>query len=56
MTVAIERETSSPVKADRKAWTKPKLQSIPIHSALGSHTGSKCDKYGSLSHGEGCPK
>jgi hypothetical protein len=55
MAVPIERVSTSPGKAEKKTWTTPVLETIPIHAALGSRAGSKCDKYGSLSHGTGCP-
>ncbi len=57
MTVPIERVTPSSSKAEKKPWTTPVLETIPVHTALGAQAGNKCDKYGSLSHGGGhCPK
>jgi hypothetical protein len=55
MAVPVERVHASPAVADKKPWTAPVLETIPIRAALGSKKGSKCDKYGSLSHGSGCP-
>jgi hypothetical protein len=54
MAVPIERVSSSPGLADKKPWTTPALETIPMRAALGSQAGSKCDKHGSLSHGSGC--
>jgi hypothetical protein len=56
MTVPIERVTPSSCKAEKKAWTTPVLETIPVRAAMGSKAGNKCDKFGSLSHGTGCPK
>ena len=53
MAVPIERESSSPGKPEKKAWTKPVLETIPVHAALGNKAGSKCDRFGSNSHGSG---
>jgi hypothetical protein len=41
---------------EKKPWTAPVLEIIQIDSALGASAGTKCDRYGSLSHGSGCPK
>jgi len=54
MTVPIERVAQSSGKAERKPWITPMLQTIPVHAAMGSQNGPKCDKHGSLSHGTGC--
>jgi hypothetical protein len=54
MTVPIERVTPSSGKVQKKPWTSPVLETIPVHAALGSKAGNKCDKFGSLSHGAGC--
>jgi hypothetical protein len=56
MAVPIERESSSPGKPEKKAWTTPVLETIPVHAALGNKAGSKCDRFGSVSHGTGCPQ
>jgi hypothetical protein len=48
----IEDSTSA---IEKKPWTMPELQMIQIDSALGASAGTKCDRYGSLSHGTGCP-
>ena len=41
--------------AEKKVWTVPALQTITLRIAQGSKAGSKCDKFGSLSTGSGCP-
>jgi hypothetical protein len=46
--------SSQIITMDKKTWTAPVLQTIPVRAALGSAAGSKCDKRGSLSHGSGC--
>jgi hypothetical protein len=57
MTDSIKSVTSFSGKVQRKPWTTPVLETIPIHTALGAQAGNKCDKFGSLSHGGGhCPK
>ncbi|MGD0798123.1 MAG: hypothetical protein ABR910_10405 [Acidobacteriaceae bacterium] len=42
-------------KTDKKLWKSPAVETLPIHGALGASVGSKCDRYGSLSKGTGCP-
>jgi len=42
-------------KNDRTRWDPPVVQTIPINCALGAAPGTKCDRYGSLSTGTGCP-
>jgi len=54
MAVSKDRMTVVLVRAEKKPWTVPVLQMISIHDALGATTGTKCDRYGSLSHGTGC--
>ncbi|HUD22044.1 MAG TPA: hypothetical protein VMQ60_04305 [Acidobacteriaceae bacterium] len=57
MTVPIERATAYSGMTEKKPWTAPVLETILVRSALGAQAGSKCDKFGSLSHGGGhCPK
>jgi hypothetical protein len=54
MIVPIERVKSSSGKTEKKPWTTPVLETIPVRAAMGSKAGNKCDKFGSLSHGSGC--
>jgi hypothetical protein len=56
--MAIQTAPMNPFsgKTDRKLWQSPVVETMPIYGALGASPGSKCDKYGSLSVGTGCPK
>ncbi len=54
MTIPIDREKSSSGTTEKKPWTTPVLETVPVHAAMGSKAGNKCDKFGSLSHGAGC--
>jgi hypothetical protein len=42
-------------KSVSKKWTAPVIQVIEMKAAQGSLAGTLCDKFGSLSHGTGCP-
>ena len=53
-TTLSERLSALP-QSNKKLWIIPALQTIPIKSALGATVGTKCDKFGSVSHGKGCP-
>jgi hypothetical protein len=55
MAAIVENKNLSLGQAKKKIWTEPSLQTITINAALGSKAGSKCDKFGSLSVGSGCP-
>jgi hypothetical protein len=55
MTIQTERMTTFSA-AGKKPWKAPVLEALALHGALGASPGSKCDKYGSLSVGTGCPK
>jgi hypothetical protein len=50
----IQRPTE-PTPSNRKTWTSPAIRVVELKAAQGLSAGSKCDKYGSLSHGSGCP-
>jgi hypothetical protein len=41
--------------ARKRPWTKPELVVVKLNAARGASAGSKCDRYGSLSHGTNCP-
>lgn len=55
MAVSTEGMTSFSGKGDKKPWKAPVVQMIALEAALGAAMGSKCDRYGSLSKGTGCP-
>ncbi len=55
MAISREVEPISPCLAEKKLWTAPVLETIPVRAAMGAQAGNKCDKHGSLSHGSGCP-
>jgi hypothetical protein len=55
MAVSIERTNEVSAGAEKRPWTVPELQTIPVRAALGAAVGTKCDRYGSVSHGSGCP-
>jgi hypothetical protein len=44
----------APPAQPKKPWVPPAIVILPLRSATGNSPGSKCDKYGSLSHGTGC--
>ena len=56
MAIHIERMNSFSGKTDKKLWKSPVVETLVIGAALGASAGAKCDKYGSLSTGTGCPK
>jgi hypothetical protein len=56
MAMLTERMNSFSGKSDKKLWMSPVVETLAIGTALGAAAGSKCDKYGSLSTGTGCPK
>jgi hypothetical protein len=55
--MALQTEPLKPFsgKTDKELWKAPVVETMPLYGALGATLGSKCDKYGSLSHGTGCP-
>ena len=55
MAMQVERSSSFSANADKKQWNTPVIQTIAINAASGAAVGSKCDRYGSLSKGTGCP-
>jgi hypothetical protein len=55
MSHTVENKKISTGYVEKKRWTIPVLQAIALKEALGSKNGSKCDKFGSLSTGTGCP-
>jgi hypothetical protein len=56
MATQAERMNLFSGKTDNKPWTTPVVEALRIHGALGAAVGTKCDRYGSLSIGTGCPK
>jgi hypothetical protein len=46
---------TAPALSSKKIWTSPAIRTVEMKAAQGLSAGSKCDKYGSLSHGSGCP-
>ena len=56
MATQAERMNSFSGKMDKTPWTAPIVQALRLHGALGASVGAKCDKYGSLSTGTGCPR
>jgi hypothetical protein len=55
MADSIERANEVSAGAEKRPWTVPVLQAIEMKAALGAAVGTKCDRYGSVSHGSGCP-
>jgi len=53
MAFPIERETTSLGNAEKRLWTVPVFHTIRLNLALGSKSGSLCDKFGSLSASQG---
>jgi hypothetical protein len=54
MATTVQIKDLAAGQAEKKIWTVPALQMIAINAALGARSGTKCDKFGSLSIGEGC--
>lgn len=45
-----------PTQQPKKPWSRPAIVVLPLTGARGAVPGAKCDKYGSLSVGTGCPR
>jgi hypothetical protein len=39
----------------KSEWIQPSIAILVLNTAAGAHPGPFCDKFGSLSHGSGCP-
>jgi hypothetical protein len=48
--------SASPLQSQPgRPWVQSAIVTLPLKAAAGASSGTRCDRYGSLSHGTNCP-